>query len=116
VWLAQAHLTGRGMARSRKEARFWLRKAAEEDHPVALRELALVDFERSTAPRVLRRAVSRLRTAAKAGDAWAQYHLGECYLEGEGVPRNQRTAMNWFEAAAEQGLEEAEQAMMELEE
>ena len=35
--------------------------------------------------------------------ALAQYHLGLCYLRGNGVPRDQAQAAAWFHKAAAQG-------------
>ena len=40
---------------------------------------------------------------AEAGDAWAQFNLGNMYSEGEGVPKDSAEAVNWYRKAAEQG-------------
>jgi TPR repeat protein len=37
----------------------------------------------------------------------AQYHLGLCYANGEGVTKDDTQAVNWWRKAAEQGLNEA---------
>ena len=47
------------------------------------------------------------RKAAEQGDAEAQYKLGGCYLDGEGVARDKTEALKWWRKAAEQGHEEA---------
>ncbi len=50
-----------------------------------------------------------LRSAAKAGDPWAQLNLGAAYDHGlAGIPRDPRQAMTWYRRAAEQGLAKAQ--------
>ena len=39
---------------------------------------------------------------AKQGDADAQYNLGNCYLNGEGVAKDYVEAVKWYRKAAEQ--------------
>jgi hypothetical protein len=45
--------------------------------------------------------------AAESGHAGAQTFIGECYLEGYGVPSDQRRADDWLQRAARQGNERA---------
>ena len=45
---------------------------------------------------------------AKAGDAEAQYQLGEIYYSGDGVRRDYSQAEIWFRKAAEQGNADSE--------
>jgi hypothetical protein len=40
---------------------------------------------------------------AEQGDAEAQFHLGDMYDNGQGVPRNDAEAIKWYRKAAEQG-------------
>lgn len=51
--------------------------------------------------------LGKLQYDAEQGDASAQYKLGRMYANGEGVPRNDTEAVNWFRKAAEQGLADA---------
>ena len=37
------------------------------------------------------------------GNAAAQFNLGVMYDKGQGVPQNDKTALNWYRLAAEQG-------------
>ena len=63
-------------------------KSAEAASPVAKRQVkSLVDLQR----------------LADHGDADAQWQLGVRYHNGEGVPRDDARAMQWFLRAAEQG-------------
>jgi TPR repeat protein len=47
--------------------------------------------------------IAALRKRAEAGDAVAQYNLGVCYVDGNGVPQNMIEAVKWYLKAAEQG-------------
>ena len=44
-----------------------------------------------------------LLTKAKAGDAEAQFNLGDRYCHGDGVPQDDKEAVKWYRKAAEQG-------------
>jgi TPR repeat protein len=52
--------------------------------------------------------VSKLRASAEAGDASAQFNLGRAYEDGNGVPKNDDSAVKWYRKAADQGNAEAE--------
>jgi TPR repeat protein len=45
--------------------------------------------------------------AAQQGYSYAQYHLGNCFYKGQGVDKNEKTAVWWFGKAAEQGQPDA---------
>src|SRR4051812_18409637 len=45
---------------------------------------------------------------AQAGNADAQYNLGRLYARGEGVPQDDRKAVDWFRRAAKQKNVDAE--------
>src|SRR6056300_1298156 len=53
----------------------------------------------------------RLELAAEQGDAEAQFNLGRRYDNGEGVTRDNRTAVKWYSLAAEQGLADAQYSL-----
>ncbi len=48
------------------------------------------------------------KARAERGDPVAQYNLGVCYDNGEGVAKNQVEAVKWYRKAAEQGLAKAQ--------
>ena len=54
------------------------------------------------------RAVQEWRGPAAAGDADAQFNLGQAYKLGRGVPTDQGIAIEWFRKAALQGHPKAE--------
>ncbi|BCA58051.1 sporulation protein [Sphingomonas sp. HMP6] len=55
-----------------------------------------------------RKAIEEWRPAANAGDADAQFNLGQAYTLGRGVPVDIAMAASWFRKAALQGHFEAE--------
>ncbi|MDA0991962.1 MAG: hypothetical protein O3A51_14575, partial [Verrucomicrobia bacterium] len=59
-------------------------------------------------------AYSEWSIAAKAGDARAQYRLGQIYELGLGVPQNWAAAYRWYASAAAGGVAEASAARDDL--
>ena len=49
-----------------------------------------------------RDAVKYYRKAAECGDAIAQYNLGNCYFNGDGVEKDEEEAVKWYRKSAEQ--------------
>ncbi len=58
--------------------------------------------------------ISILRPPAEAGDAGAQYHLGETYRTGRGVPQSYELAGKWYRRAADQGNAKAQNKLAVL--
>lgn len=55
--------------------------------------------------------LSNLRAAAEKGNHEAQHELGNNYLVGSGVHRDNAAAVKWYRLAAEQGNAEAQAAL-----
>jgi TPR repeat protein len=53
-------------------------------------------------------AIALWRPLAEAGNADAQFNLGQAYKLGRGVPANAATALGWYQKAARQGHEQAQ--------
>ena len=53
-------------------------------------------------------AVTWYRRAADQGYAQAQYNLGICYSNGQGVEQDHTVAFTWFSQAADQGFAKAQ--------
>ncbi len=104
VHLGVIYLTGDGVTKDDAEAVKWLRKAADQDSPLAERYLAEMYFKGRGVPADNEQAAKWLRLAAEQGDAQSQYNLGVLYTQGLGVPRNLTEAANWMRKAAEQSL------------
>lgn len=52
--------------------------------------------------------INALKKSAEQGDAKAQYNLGVCYYNGNGVEKDYQEAVKWYRKAAEQGIAEAQ--------
>lgn len=59
-------------------------------------------------------SADKYREAAEQGDAEAQYNLGLCYYNGEGVQQDYTQAVHWWRKAAEQGNARAQEALKTL--
>ena len=59
-------------------------------------------------------SASAYRAAAKKGNAEAQYNLGLCYSQGEGVKEDRVEAVSWYRLAAEQGHQDARKKLKEM--
>ena len=84
--------------------------AADPQQPDARYSLALV-------LKLARREAEATRefvVAAQAGHARAQYFAGTAYAAGLGVERSLPAAIGWWFRAAEQGVPQAEEALVEL--
>jgi len=52
--------------------------------------------------------------AAEQGDVEAQYNLGMCFFKGDCGKQDKKEAVKWLRKAAEQGCEEAKDALRKL--
>jgi TPR repeat protein len=100
-----------------REGVTWLKRAAgaaDENHPEALHELAVV-YEKGTVPSVIvdeNYARELYTQAAQLGYAPSQFRLGYCYEYGIlTCPVDPRRSIAWYTRAAEQGHAEAELAL-----
>jgi TPR repeat protein len=56
-------------------------------------------------------AAKWFRKAAEQNHAQAQYSLGWCHTNGQGVPKDEGQAAEWYRKAAEQNLGDAQFAL-----
>ncbi|HQU16381.1 MAG TPA: hypothetical protein PLO69_09800 [Gammaproteobacteria bacterium] len=74
-----------------------------------------LDYKRSqsagAAPPEFPSETRELESAARAGDAMAQYSLGLDYYNGTGVPQDAARAIHWWKMAAAQGFPEAQYSL-----
>ena len=119
---AKALCEGRGVSCSKKLAREWFEKAAENDHIGAMRDLGVmfhwgegIDRDGVQAAHWYRRAATHppwsdlLATSESAQTAAcdSMNALGLLHLEGFGVPRDRALAVECFRKAADLGSTEA---------
>jgi TPR repeat protein len=117
--LAMCYADGAGVDRDPTEAVRWYKRAAEQGYAEAQFLLGLSHFyggplaadwkgSRPSAggdeDRVdFEEAVKWFRRAAVQGHPGAENRLGECLLNGFGVPENDAQGLKWFRKAAKQG-------------
>lgn len=93
--VARRYAKGKGVKRNDVEAMMWYGKVARQGNP---------------------EATNWFRDLAEKGSAQAQYNLGVCYENGEGVEKDTSEAMKWYRIAFEQGHKDAETALQKLQE
>ena len=59
----------------------------------------------------LRRQFLEYKAKGEQGDAKAQFNLGVCYENGNGVPQDYAEAVKWFRKAAEQSFLQAQRSL-----
>lgn len=93
--VARRYAKGKGVKRNDVEAMMWYGKVAKQGNP---------------------EAANWFRDLAEKGSAQAQYNLGVCYENGDGVEKDASEAMKWYRIASEQGHKDAETALQKLQE
>ncbi|AKJ31789.1 transglycosylase SLT domain-containing protein [Caldimonas brevitalea] len=79
--------------------------------PLLRAEAMAYEYGDAGMPRDARRAAALYCEAARLGDAEAQFNLGWMYANGRGLERNDSLAAFFFQAAAEQGYEQAQRML-----
>ncbi len=88
---------------SAEQAAFWLHMAAEQQHPLAQRELGAAYANASGVVKDESQALYWYRKAAEQGDRVAQSALAVAYAYGRGVAIDYKQAIYWALQAGEQG-------------
>lgn len=57
------------------------------------------------------KAVTFFKKAAKWGHPGAQFELGDFYLTGKGLPKNETKGVKWLKQSAENGHKEAQRKL-----
>jgi len=99
---------GRGVKTDPSEGLKWVEKASSMGNPAATARLAHANYFGEFGLKEDRaKALPLLRTAATAGDPWACLALGQMYLRGQEVAKDDATAIAWFKKGAEGGNPDA---------
>jgi serine/threonine-protein kinase len=112
--LGRMYQNGWGVQRDSDEARKWLQKAADQDHPDGQCGLGDLAREAGAASPTIADAARWYRAAADDGAACGQTGMGMVMRDGLGVPPNYDEALRWFEKAAGQGDEDARTAIRRM--
>jgi hypothetical protein len=99
---------GFGVKQDKKEARYWISRAANQKHETAGFKLLYWDVEREGLKGKNKDKVNELNKIAKQGNAQAQYYLGKMYAHGVGISKNSDVAIELLNKAALDGVIEAE--------
>ena len=90
---------GRGAARDDAVAIDWLSKAADQNLPAALNDLATMHQEGSGTAKDAKRAFELFERAAELGSAAGQMNTAKAYQDGNGVTKSVIRARFWYEQA-----------------
>ena len=101
-----------GVERNIEKAICWYTKAAENGHLDSMVNLGNIYLREKD----YTKALKWYELAANKGDQYAQYELGVMYRLGEGISQDTEKAKALFLKAAEQGNENAEKALVMLDE
>ena len=105
--LGQLYERGEGCEANQEEAVKWYARAASQGDVEAGK--AVERLKTGGAPGTALKSYSvELLQKAEAGDANAQYLLGQCYFLGLGTSKNDKMAFQWTTKSAEQGNAQAE--------
>ncbi len=105
--VAQLQMAGLALMRDHAEQQHlhWLHKAAEQNHPAALMQLADYYDDGSIVGEDAVKAAEFFRRAAEQGVARAQYRMAVFCMHGRGVEQDTALALSWCRKAAEGGNE-----------
>ena len=112
--VGEMYENGFGVDQDKKEAKYWITRAANQNHQTARFKLLYWDMERKGLNGENKAKVEELNTKAKQGNAHAQYFLGKMYANGVGMKRNPDVAIDWLNQAASVGVLEAELELASL--
>lgn len=101
--LGKCYMNGTGVKQDNDKAKELLEKAAEQGHEDAKKLLFKFGG--------ISEEVQELLKKANGGDSNAQYDLGSCYWDGDGVAVNLKEAFYWYKKSAEQGNYNGENAI-----
>jgi len=96
-------LVEQGVAEAQYRCGLWYKKAAEQ-----------IELYHKAAEQGHVEAFKKLRYVALGGSIIAQNNLGEMYANGKGVTQNNKTAIYWYEKAAENGSITAQNNLGEI--
>ena len=85
------------------------RKSADQGNLIGQYRYALYLKDKSPSE-----AAQWLKKAAAGGHSIAQYELGKWYEKGIGVPKNKQYAIEWYQEAADQGIDMARSSIERL--
>ena len=107
---------GYGVPKDYNKAVYWYTKSAEQGNADAIEALKKLNREKTMSEEFkgTPEQIKQYQIAAEQGNATAQYNLGVCYYNGQGVAQDNKKAVYWFTKSAEQGNADAIGALKKL--
>jgi hypothetical protein len=103
--LGDIYAEGRGVPRDDIEAMKWYRSAAAKGDEDSIKKVDQLEMN----------SLSLNKAESESGDALAQKRLGDMYMNGRGVQKNEVEAVKWYRKSALQGNDDAKSKVLELE-
>lgn len=108
------YASGEYTAQNWRESLYWYQQAVQKNHARAmlyLGRILLQGVAEAEVPADVPRALQLIEQAASAGDAEAQFQLGQIFEQGEVIGQDLPSAIRWYRAADQQAYPHAGQAM-----
>eukprot|EP00002_Diphylleia_rotans_P024469 TRINITY_DN4834_c0_g2_i1.p1 TRINITY_DN4834_c0_g2~~TRINITY_DN4834_c0_g2_i1.p1 ORF type:complete len:1129 (+),score=261.38 TRINITY_DN4834_c0_g2_i1:38-3424(+) len=105
--VANFYRQGLGTAKSNKEAKEWLYRAAEHQSPHGQHNLGVSLITGDLGEEDDITAAHWFSRAAERGVPQAQHKIGTYYFQGIHFEKNLKKAVHWYKLAADQGLKES---------
>ncbi|MGD9536307.1 MAG: tetratricopeptide repeat protein [Alphaproteobacteria bacterium] len=113
--LGRRHLNGEGVAQDDAAAFKGFEGAAKLEHPDALAFLGFMYANGRGGVEANQETASQdYLKAARLGQGWAQWQIGERLIAGTGIEQDRAAGLDWLRKAAEGGVKEAKDALARL--
>ncbi|MEO4000747.1 tetratricopeptide repeat protein [Mesorhizobium sp. CAU 1732] len=109
--IAELYSRGMGVRQDMATATEWYEKAAAQNVPEAMFQLAMILLDGGPEFRDRNRAFEVMGRAADAGNSMAQFNYAQMILAREQTPEALTRAFSYYEQAADRGLPDAQYAM-----
>lgn len=101
--LGCCYMKGRGVKTDRKRAFGYFKQAFANNEPKGIYMLAECYAASAKGEKDFATVMKIYGKAAKLGERRAQAKLGQCFLDGSGVEKNEKAAFRWLSKAVEDG-------------
>jgi hypothetical protein len=113
--LGYRFLMGKGFGADTSKAAYWINRAAEQHHQLALYNLAIFYYNGVGVPWNPYLAFDHFREAANLGMPSAMYVVGLFYTDNLALPRDFATAYRWEQKSADLGFAPAKEVLKQFE-
>ena len=114
--VGEMYEAGRGVEKNMEEAMKWINKAAAQGNSAAGYNLLYKDLEKNGLNADNKTQLVALKSAAHAGDGYAQYYVGLMHSRGIGLEKNNDQALDWLGKATLVGVTAAEAEIVHVNE